>query len=442
MILVLCFFGVLMLLGVPMFILFGGSALFLFMIRKEGAWASSAIDVFSMNFAESPFLMVIPMFTFAGFVLAESGAPGRLIALSRAWFGWLPGSLAVVCLVASTFFATITGGSAATIVAVGGLVYPALLKEKYPDRFAIGLITTAGALGALFPPSMLLIFYCIVARLPVDKALLAGVMAGVLSTVALGAYGAYVGIKAGVPRQRFELGVALRELWHCKWEVAIPVVLLAPVATGILKFQEASAMIAMYAIVIERFVYRDLRKPLPHIVAESMTMLGAVMAILTTAVGFTGWLVHAEVPMILFDLVDTHVHSTAAFFIALNLFLLVVGMITDGMTAIIVVAPLIIPMAEPFGVDPFHLAIIFLLNLELSFLIPPVGMNLFVSSIRFEKSLAYVCGAVVPFIAILTLVLLVVSYVPWLSTFFPSLMGNDADWQMIKEATQGIRTLD
>jgi C4-dicarboxylate transporter DctM subunit len=387
--------------------------------------------VFSTNFAESPFVMAIPMLTFAGYVLAESGAPGRLIDLSRAWLGWLPGSLAVVCLVASSFFATITGGSAATIIAVGGLLYPVLTKEKYPDSFAVGLITTAGALGALFPPSMLLIFYCIVARLPVEKALLAGVMAGVLTTVALGAYCAYVGIKAGVPRHPFVLAAGLREMWRSKWELAIPFVLLAPISTGWLKFQEATAFIVVYVVVIEMFVYRDLRTSLARIAVESMMLFGAVMAILTTAVSFNGWLIQAEVPTYLFDLFDAHVKSQVTFLLALNLFLLVVGMVTDGMTAIIVVAPLVLPLAEPYGIDPFHLAVVFLLNLEISFLVPPVGMNLFVSSLRFGKSLTFVCRSVVPFLILLTVTLLIVSYVPWLSTYFPSLVGND-DWDLLR----------
>lgn len=415
---------VLALIGVPLFVLFGGAALALFMSLPEGAWASPAIDVFSANFAESPSLMTIPLFTFAGFLLAAARTPIRLIELSRAWLGWMPGGLAIVALMASTFFATFTGGSGVTIVAVGGLLYPALIREKYPDSFSIGLITTAGAMGGLFPPSVLLIFYGIVAGLVIDKMLLAGILAGLLSTFALMGYCAYAGIKANIPRQTFELREALRTLWIAKWEVAIPIVLVGGLVTGLLRFHEASAFTAVYVLFIEVFVYRDIsmRKDLPRVVIESMTMLGAVLAILVTAVGFTGWMIQAEIPTALFDLMDEYIKSQVAFLIALNLFLVLIGMVTDGITAIIVVVPLILPLAYAYDVDPYHLAVIFLLNLELGFLIPPVGMNLFVSSIRFGKSVTYVCRAVLPSLGILAITLMIVTYVPWISTALPSLI--------------------
>jgi tripartite ATP-independent transporter DctM subunit len=412
------------LIGVPLFVLFGGAALALFLSLPEGAWASPAIDVFSANFAESPSLMTIPLFTFAGFMLAESGTPMRLIKLSRAWLGWMPGGLAMVCLMASTFFATFTGGSGVTIVAVGGLLYPALIREKYPDDFSIGLITTAGAMGGLFPPSVLLIFYGIVAGLVIDKVLLAGIFAGFLTTFALMGYCAWAGIKANIPRQRFEIREALRTLWIAKWEVAIPIVLVGGLVTGLLRFHEASAFTAVYVLVIEVFVYRDItiRKDLPRVVIDSMTMLGAVLAILVTAVGFTGWMIQAEIPTLLFDLMDEHIKSQMAFLIALNIFLILIGMVTDGVTAIIVVVPLILPLAYAYKVDPYHLAVIFLLNLELGFLIPPVGMNLFISSIRFAKSVTFVIRSVMPSLAILSVTLMIVTYVPWISTYLPSLL--------------------
>jgi tripartite ATP-independent transporter DctM subunit len=410
------------LIGVPLFVLFGGAALALFLSLPEGAWASPAIDVFSANFAESPSLMTIPLFTFAGFLLAESGTPIRLIELSRAWLGWMPGGLAIVCLMASTFFATFTGGSGVTIVAVGGLLYPALIREKYPDSFSIGLITTAGAMGGLFPPSVLLIFYGIVAGLVIDKVLLAGIFAGFLTTFALMGYCAYVGIKAKIPRQRFVIREAMRTLWIAKWEVAIPIVLVGGLVTGLLRFHEASAFTAVYVLVVEVFIYRDIsiRKDLPRVIIESMTMLGAVLAILITAVGFTGWMIQAEIPTLLFDMMDEHIKSQMAFLIALNIFLVLIGMFTDGITAIIVVVPLVLPLAYAYKVDPYHLAVIFLLNLELGFLIPPVGMNLFISSIRFGKSVAYVCRSVLPSLGVLSVTLVIVTYVPWISTYLPS----------------------
>jgi tripartite ATP-independent transporter DctM subunit len=420
---------VLALIGLPLFALFGGAALALFLSLPEGAWASPAIDVFSANFAESPSLMTIPLFTFAGFMLAEARTPYRLINLSRAWLGWMPGGLAIVCLMVSTFFATFTGGSGVTIVAVGGLLYPALIKERYPDDFSIGLITTAGALGGLFPPSVLLIFYGIVAGLNIDKVLLSGIMAGLLSTVALMAYCSFVGLKTGMGRQKFVLREALSTLWIAKWEIAIPIVLIGGFATGLLRFHEASAFTAVYVLFIEVFVYKDIsiRKDLPRVVIESMTLLGAVLAILVTAVGFTGWMVQAEVPTIIFDLMDEYIKSQVAFLIALNLFLIFVGMFTDGVTAILLVVPLIMPLAYAYEVDPYHLCVIFLLNLEMGFLIPPVGMNLFVSSIRFGKPVGYVCRTVIPFLIILTIVLGMVTYIPWISTYLPSFIKAEEE---------------
>lgn len=420
---------ILALIGLPLFALFGGAALALFLSLPEGAWASPAIDVFSANFAESPSLMTIPLFTFAGFMLAEAKTPIRLINLSRAWLGWMPGGLAIVCLMASTFFATFTGGSGVTIVAVGGLLYPTLIREKYPDDFSIGLITTAGAMGGLFPPSVLLIFYGIVAGLNIDKVLLSGILAGWLSTIALGAYCSYIAIKAKIPRQKFEIGPALQSLWVAKWEVAIPVVLIGGFASGILRFHEASAFTAVYVLFIEVFVYKDIsiKKDLPRVIIESMTLLGAVLAILITAVGFTGWMVQAEVPTMLFDFMDEHIKSQFSFLIALNLFLVFVGMFTDGVTAILLVVPLIIPLAFAYNVDPYHLCVIFLLNLEMGFLIPPVGMNLFISSIRFGKPVGYVCRTVIPFLLILTAVLGIVTYVPWISTYLPSFIKTQEE---------------
>ena len=420
---------ILALIGLPLFALFGGAALALFLSLPEGAWASPAIDVFSANFAESPSLMTIPLFTFAGFMLAEAKTPIRLINLSRAWFGWMPGGLAIVCLMVSTFFATFTGGSGVTIVAVGGLLYPALIKEKYPDDFSIGLITTAGAMGGLFPPSVLLIFYGIIAGLNIDKVLLSGILAGWLSTIALGAYCAYIAIKAKIPRQKFVLSQAFSTLWIAKWEIAIPVVLLGGIGTGVLRFHEASAFTAVYVLIIEVFVYKDIsiRKDLPRVIVESMTLLGAVLAILITAVGFTGWMVQAEVPTILFDFMDEHITNKVTFLLALNLFLVFVGMFTDGVTAILLVVPLILPLGYAYNVDPYHLCVIFLLNLEMGFLIPPVGMNLFISSIRFGKPVGYVCRSVIPYLIILTVVLGMVTYIPWISTYLPSFIKTQEE---------------
>ena len=255
------------LLGMPLFCLFGAAAIALFMSLPEGSMASVGIDVFSAKFAENPSLVTIPLFTFAGYLLAESGMPRRLIDLSRAWLGWMPGGLALVCLMASAFFTTFTGGSGITIVAVGGLLLPTMLQEKYPESFSYGLVTTGGSLGILFPPSVPLVMYGIIANVNMEKLMLAGIMPGILVVAVLGVYAAWVGKRANFTPVPFNFKRAMGALWVAKWEAAIPIVLLGGLATGVLRIHEASAFTAVYVLIIEVFVYRDIsiRKDLPRI---------------------------------------------------------------------------------------------------------------------------------------------------------------------------------
>jgi len=412
---------VLALVGVPLFALFGGTATLLFLERPEGTWASVAIDVFSAKFAENPTLMCIPLFTFAGYLLAEAKTPQRLVQLSRAWLGWMPGGLAVVCLGASAFFTTFTGGSGITIVAVGGLLMPALVSERYPRRFSMGLVTTAGSLGLLFPPSVPLILYGIVAGLVMDKVMVAGILPGILVVLVLAVYGALTGIKAGVARHPFTFKNAFRTFWVAKWEIAIPIVLIGGMAMGWLRIHEASAFTAVYVLFIEVVVYRDISitKDLPRIVVASMTLVGVILVIMAAAIGFNAWMIQASIPTQLLEWMDSIVHSKVVFLLMMNLILLVVGMLMDIFTATLVVVPLLLPMAYHYGVDPYHLAIIFLLNLEIGYLTPPVGINLFISSVRFGESVTYLYSTVLPFIGVMIGALLIVTYVPIITTFLP-----------------------
>jgi C4-dicarboxylate transporter DctM subunit len=407
--------------GTPLYSLFGAASITLFLEMPEGSWASVAIDVFSAKFAENPNLMTIPLFTFAGYLLAEAGTPMRLVELSRSWLGWMPGGLAMVCLMLSAFFTTFTGGSGITIVAVGALLYPALTSEKYPDDFSMGLVTTGGSLGLLFPPSVPLIMYGIVAGLVIDKILVAGILPGIVVIAVLFVYGAIVAMRAKVSRSGFNAGAAFRSLWVAKWEVAIPVVLIGGFATGLMRIHEACAFTAVYVLFIEVFVYRDItiRKDLPRIVVESMTLVGAILVIMATAIGFTSWMIQAQIPMKLLAWTETLISSQFFFLLMLNFFLLLVGMLMDIFTAIVVVVPLILPMAYAYDVDPYHLAIIFLLNLEIGYLTPPVGINLFISSIRFGKPVTYLYRAVLPFIGILFVALMLVTYIPIITTWLP-----------------------
>ena len=413
--------------GAPFFALFGGSALALFMQMEEGNWASPAIDVFGVSFAENPTLMTIPLFTFAGYLLAESGMPKRLVELSRAWLGWMPGGLALVCLMASAFFTTFTGGSGVTIIAVGGLLLPSMLKEGYPAKFSYGLVTTAGSLGILFPPSVPLVLYGIIAGLTMNKLLVAGIVPGMLVVVILGAYGAWTGLKSGFVKTPFVWKRAWETFWIFKWEAAIPLVLVGGLATGLLRIHEASVFTAVYALFIEVVIYRDIsvRKDLPRVVVESMTLIGAILVIMACAVGFTGWMIQAEIPMHLLEKMESLITSKFLFLVVVNIFLLIVGMLMDIFTATVVVVPLLLPMAAHYGLDPYHFAIIFLLNLEIGYLTPPMGINLFVSAIRFGRPVTEMYRTVIPFIGVLIFALVIVSYVPIITTWLPSMLKDD-----------------
>ncbi len=409
-------------LGVPLFAVFGAASMALFLSRPEGTWASIGIDVFGAKFADSANLMMIPLFTFAGYMLAEAKTPFRLVRVSRAWLGWMPGSLAMVCLGTSAFFTTFTGGSGVTIVAVGGLLLPALVSEKYPYRFSLGIVTTGGSLGLLFPPSVPLIMYGIIASLAgagliMNKILVAGIVPGILVMIVLAVYGAIIGSKAEVTRTKFDIKEALASLWEIKWEAIIPLFLVGGLLLGLFRIHEASAFTAVYVLIIEVFVYRDIKitKDLPRIIVQSMVMVGAILAILSTAIGFTGWMVQAQISTTLIEWAESIITSKWAFLLMINVFLLMVGMLMDIFTAIMVVVPLIIPIADAYGIDPYHMAIIFLLNLEIGYLTPPLGINLFISGIRFRKPITYVYRTVLPFIGVLFIALFIVTYVPSLT---------------------------
>jgi C4-dicarboxylate transporter, DctM subunit len=394
--------ALLALVGVPVFALLGAAALALFLDMPDGSWSSVAVDVFGPKFAQNPALTAIPLFTFAGYVLVEAGTPRRMVRLARAWFGWMPGGLAVVCLLASAFFASFTGGSGITIVAVGGLLLPALVGAGYPTRFSLGLVTTGGSLGLLFPPSLPLILYGIVASLVMQKALVAGIVPGLFVMAALAIHSAFSGARSGVAGPPFRLREALASLSESKWELAIPVALSAGIVSGVLRVHEASAFTALYVMIVEVLVYRDLHltRDLPRVIVQAITMLGAV-------------------PLRLASWMESVVHSKLVFLFLFNVLLLIVGMLMDIFTAIAVVVPLILPMAYAYGIDPYHLAVIFLLNLQIGYLTPPIGLHLSVSSLRFGRSVDEVYRTVVPFICVLIFTLLVVTYVPALTTWLP-----------------------
>ncbi len=411
------------LLGAPLFTLIGGIALYAF--DAAGIDTSSVIiELYRM--AETPTLIAIPLFTFAGYMLAESNSPKRLVALARAMFGWIPGGLAIVVLVTCAFFTAFTGASGITIVALGGILFPVLLQEAYPERFSLGLVTASGSIGLLFPPSLPIILYGIIAEVSIDQLFVAGILPGMLLVGILALYSVRVGVKAKVPRVKFSWPKLVSAAKGAIWEIPLPVIIIGGIYGGAFTATEASAVTAFYVFIVVVFFYKDMKltTDVPRVMKESMMLVGAILAILGTALGLTNYLVDEQVPQQLFEFVKANVDNKIAFLLILNVFLLTVGMMMDIFSAIIVVVPLILPIAKAFDVDPLHLGIIFLTNLEIGYLTPPVGLNLFLSSLRFEKPILHIARSVLVFIGLLLIALLVITYVPELSLSLVHLFGT------------------
>jgi tripartite ATP-independent transporter DctM subunit len=409
--------------GAPIFAVLGGAAVLLFM--ADGVTpATVLIETYSLSV--SPTLPAIPLFTLAGFILAEGHASARMLRVFRAWFGWIPGGTAVVCAILCTFFTAFTGGSGVTILAVGGVLFPALLKEGYRDRFALGLLTTSGSLGLLLPPSLPLILYAVVAQIPIEDLFIGGLLPGILLTMMIAAWGVREGLLFGTTRQPFRAAEAWASLWDAKWELAMPFVVLVSMFSGIATAVEAAALTACYALLIQTVIHRDLviRRDLLRVFVECVMVIGGVLVILGVAVGLTNYLVGVQLPSKLVDWVRAHIESRLAFLLALNLFLLVVGWLMEIFAAIVVVVPLIVPLGMAFGIHPVHLGIIFVANLELGFLTPLVGINIFLASYRFKRPVLEVCRATLPFMAILGIGVLVITYVPWLTTGLLRALGR------------------
>ena len=401
-------------LGAPIFTILGGAAVLLYMGDGDLP-VIVAIETYSLTI--QPHLPAIPLFTLAGFVLAEGNASARLLRVFRAGVGWIPGGTAIVCVVLCAFFTVFTGGSGVTILALGGLLFPALLKDGYRERFSVGLLTASGSLGLLFPPAMPLILYAIVAQVAPSDLFVAGILPGVVLVALTAAWGVREGVVTGAGRHSFGWPEFRASLWVAKWELSIPLVVLGVLFSGFATLVETAAFTALYAAVIQGIVHRDFTvgAGLRHAFSECVVLVGGVLVILGVAVGFTAYLIDAEVPFRLVEWANEHIGSRLLFLLGLNLFLLLVGCVMDIFSAIFVVVPLIVPVAEQFGIHPLHLGIIFIANLELGFLTPPVGLNLFLASYRFDRPLLEVYRASLPLLAILGVGVLVITYVPWLT---------------------------
>jgi tripartite ATP-independent transporter DctM subunit len=409
--------------GAPLFAILGGTAALLFM-RDGVTPATILIETYSLSV--SPTLPAIPLFTLAGFLLAEGRASERLLRVFRAFFGWIPGGTAVVCAVLCSFFTVFTGGSGVTILALGGVLFPALLKDGYREKFALGLLTASGSLGLLLPPALPLILYAVVAQIPIEDIFIGGILPGILLTSMVAAWGVREGIESGAGRYPFGAREAFASLWAAKWELAIPVLVLTAMFSGLATAVEAAALTALYALIVQAAIHRDLSltRDLPRAFTECVTVIGGVLIILGVAQGFTSYLVGAQVPAKLVEWVRGHITSRLVFLLVLNLFLLIVGWLMEIFAAIVVVVPLIVPLGAAFGINPVHLGIIFIANLELGFLTPLVGLNIFLASYRFKRPVLEVCAAALPMMAILGVGVLVITYVPWLTTGLLELFGR------------------
>lgn len=401
--------------GAPLFSVFGAAALILF---HQADTDSMAIIIEMARLVEAPALVAIPLFTFAGYMMAESKTPERMVNLNTAFFGWLPGGLAIVALVACSFFTAFTGASGITIIALGGLLYPILKKRGFTEKFSLGLVTTGGSLGLLFPPSLPLILYGLIGKVEVDKLFVAGLIPGLVLLLLLSLYSIWTG-KYTIKRDSF----SLRKVWKTTraaiWEIPLPFIILIGIYGGYFTASEAAAITAVYVFIVEVFIYRDLKLfgDIPRIMRESMVLVGGIIIILSVALGFTNYLIQAQVPDMIFKWIQQYISSQWMFLVALNIFLLIVGCLMDIFSAIVVVVPIIVPIAMKFGVNPIHLGIIFLTNLEIGYMTPPVGLNLFISSYRFNKSILQIYRVAIPYLIILLIGLILITYIPQLSLF-------------------------
>lgn len=408
------------LMGAPLFAIIGAIALWGFH-SQELDLSIVAIEFYRL--ADMPVLVAIPLFTLAGYLLGESQAPRRLVRLSDALLGWLPGGLAIVALLTCALFTAFTGASGVTIVAMGALLYPALRQAGYERRFNLGLITTSGSLGLLLAPALPLILYAVVAQqfgtspaVGVDEMFRAGLLPALLMILMLGAYAFWHGRR--LPRVRNaggarEVAAALRD---AAWELPLPIVVLGGIYGGFFAASEAAAVTAVYVLLVTVFIRREIPlRALPKVMRESMVLVGAILLIFGVSLAFTNYLVDAEVPARLFEAIRAHIDSPLTFLLLLNLFLLLLGMLLDIFSAVVIMVPILLPVAIGYGIDPVHLGIVFLANMQIGYFTPPVGMNLFIASYRFNEPVWSLVRACVPFFFILLAAVLLITYVPWLS---------------------------
>ena len=407
-------------LGAPLFVI-------ILAIALAGFYALgidlSVIAIEIYRIADAPLLLALPFFTFAGYLMGKSNTSQRLVRLTRVFLSWMPGGLALVALVTCALFTAFTGASGVTIVAMGALLYPALIQDGYRKKFSLGLVTTSGSLGLLFPPSLPLILYGVIAQqmstirnFSIDDLFLAGLLPGLLMVVMLSSWSLWTNREKPIPTTRFSAREALVALREAAWEIPLPLFLITGIYGGFLAISEAAAVTALYVLVVEVFVYKEIKiSQLVGYMRDSMIIVGGILLILAVSLAFTNFLIDAEVPMKMFSLIQTYVANKIVFLVLLNVMLLLLGAILDIFSALVIMVPLILPVAISYGIDPIHLGIIFLANMQIGYFTPPVGMNLFIASYRFEKPVAEIYKATIPFMIVLLLAVLLITYWPALS---------------------------
>lgn len=386
----------------------------------------TVIPIEIYRLVDTPLLLALPLFTFSGYILAESNLSSRLVNLTRALLGWLPGGLAVVAYITCAFFTAFTGASGVTIVAVGALLFPALVEGGYRERFSLGLVTTSGSLGLLLAPSLPLILYGVIVQqmdLPVpftiQELFIAGILPALLMIGLLTGYSIWTTRNDGLTTTKFTRAEAWQAVKAMKWELPLPVIVLGGIYSGYFAVSEAAAVTALYVLIVEVFIHREVPlNELARVIREAMVMVGGILLILGVSLAFTNFLVDAEVPQILFEWISTFIDNKFTFLILLNLILLVLGAILDIFSALVIMIPLIVPLALQFGVDPVHLGIIFLANMQIGYFTPPIGMNLFIASYRFKRSIGELYRATLPFMFVLLVALILITYLPALSLYF------------------------
>ncbi len=400
-------------LGAPLFTIIVTSAML--GLHREGTdLMSVALDI--LGIADLPFLVAIPLFTFAGYLLSESKAPQRLVRMTGVLLGWVPGGLAVVSITACAFFTAFTGSSGVTIIALGAILYPALKQDGYSDRFNLGLVTSSGSLGLLFAPSLPIILYGVVSEVPIDQLFLAGILPGLLMLFMMSAYSMWVNRGIRQPLKSFSWRETASAIRESIWEIPLPFVVLGGIYSGFLVVSEAAAITALYVFIVEVLVHREVPwRELPRVIRSSMVLVGAILIILGASMASTNYMISADIPQMLLEWVSNFVSSQTTFLVMLLLFLLVLGAILDIFSAIVLIVPLILPVAAGFDIHPVHLGIVFLAAMQLGYLTPPVGLNLFISSYRFEKPILHVYSATFPFLMILLLSVIVIAFLPGLS---------------------------